>query len=408
MAASHTVSATTSKGKQTHRKRQTRNEYDEEAPVMIERYSETREASGELLRMILPLLSRQAAGFHPISYALWYEYAAGINPPLKEDVDQMVKSGRLLDDHLVSELYEKHIARRDDAMSNKLRTELERMLQELSRQASAAGQHASDYSKSLDGFGEQLRPGVDPEQLKIAVRSMLEKTEQMCARTSELELQLQDSSREVELLRAELVRARGEALTDPLSGIANRRGFLKAVDSLQKSNPQGLRNACLIAADIDHFKKCNDDYGHLFGDKVIRNVAQILRKMIKGQDTAARVGGEEFVVLLPDTPVAGARKLAEQIRRTVAAGRISHGSNAEVGRITISLGVTNFQPEDNIESFMARADKALYASKAAGRNRVTVDAVLPVPGDGKDALTESQRIAGGKPGNGATQNLVIY
>lgn len=341
----------------------------------MQRYSESREASGELLRMILPLLSKQAAGFHPISYALWYEYAAGINPPLKEEVDQIISSGRPLDDQLVSALYEKHISKRDDAVSTKLRSELERMLEDLSRAASSTGEHANEYSKSLGGFGEQLKPGVDPEQLRLAVQTMLEKTEQMCARTSELELQLADSSREVEKLRAELVRAKGEALTDPLTGISNRRGFMKIIETYQAANSGGLGNSCLIVLDIDHFKLCNDQYGHLFGDKVIRNVGQILRKMIKGQDTAARIGGEEFVVFLPDTPIAGAEKLAEHIRTTIAAGRISTANSGEVGKITVSLGLTEHRANDSVESYLARADKALYASKSGGRNRVTVDAV---------------------------------
>ncbi len=341
----------------------------------MQRYSETREASGELLRMILPLLAKQAAGFHPISYALWYEYAAGINPALKADVDKLMASGVQLDDHAVSAMYENHISKRDDAVSTKLRVELERMLHDLSRTASATGEQATAYSKSLDGFGEQLKPGIDPEQLKIAVQSMLEKTEQMCARTSELEVQLQDSSREVEKLRAELTRAKGEALTDPLTGIANRRGFMQTIEALRAVNGGGLGNSCLIVVDIDHFKKCNDDYGHLFGDKVIRNVAQILRKMIKGQDTAARIGGEEFVVFLPDTPIEGAEKLAERIRITVAAGRISTATAGEVGKITISLGLTDYRSDDSVDSYIARADKALYASKSGGRNRVTIDAV---------------------------------
>ena len=343
----------------------------------MNRYSETREASGELLRMILPLLSKQTAGFHPISYALWYECAAGINPELKKEVDELIAIGNPLDDLTVSRLHEKHIAKRDDAVSIKLRSELERMLQDLSKSAGATGEHASEFSKSLDGFGAQLKPGVDPEQLKISVQSMLEKTEQMCARTSELENQLQQSSREVEKLRGELLQAKGEALTDPLTGIANRRGFEKAVETAQNAHEGGLSRSCLIAIDIDHFKKCNDEYGHLFGDKVIRNVAQILTKMIKGQDAAARIGGEEFVIFLPDTPVKGALRLAEHIREVVAAGRISNGANATPGKITISLGLTEFFVDDTLESYMARADKALYASKAGGRNQVTVEAAVP-------------------------------
>lgn len=343
----------------------------------MQRYSETREASGELLRMILPLLAKQAAGFHPVSYALWYEYAAGINPPLKADVDKFMASGVQLDDHTVSKLYEKHISRRDDAVFTKLRMELEHMLHDLSRIASVTGEQATAYSKSLGGFGEQLKPGLDPQQLKQAVQTMLEKTEQMCARTSELEHQLQHSSREVETLRAELMRAKDEALTDPLTGISNRRGFVKTVESLLDTHGAGLGNSCLIVVDIDHFKKCNDQYGHLFGDKVIRSVAQILRKMIKGQDTAARIGGEEFVVFLPDTPIAGAAKLAEHIRETVAAGRISTATAGEVGKITISLGLTDYRADESIDSYLARADQALYASKAGGRNRVTIDAASP-------------------------------
>lgn len=343
----------------------------------MQRYAETREASGELLRMILPLLAKQAAGFHPISYALWYEYAAGINPPLKEDMDKLMASGVPLDDSTVAMLYEQHISKRDDAVSTRLRTELERMLQDLSKAANATGEEATAYSKSLGGFGAQLKPGMEPEQLKMAVQAMLEQTEQMCVRTSQLESQLLDSSREVAKLRAELLRAKDEALTDPLTSIANRRGLMKTIESIE-SNGDGLGNSCLIAVDIDHFKKCNDDYGHLFGDKVIRNVAQILCKMIKGQDTAARIGGEEFMILLPDTPIEGAEKLAEHIRATIAAGRIRTATAGEVGKITISLGVTEYRAGDNIETYLARADKALYASKAGGRDRVTVDSARPL------------------------------
>lgn len=364
--------------------------------MILQRYTETREASGELLRMILPLLAKQAAGFHPVSYALWYEIAAGINPALKADVDKLISSGVQLDDIKVAMLYETHIAKRDDAVTTRLRTELERMLHDLSRTASTTGEQASAYSRSLGGFGEQLKPGVDPEQLKTAVQIMLEKTEQMCARTSELELQLQDSSREVAQLRAELVRARDEALTDPLTGIANRRGLMKSIEMVQACNGAGLGNSCLIVADIDRFKKCNDDYGHLFGDKVIRNVAQTLCNMIKGQDKAARIGGEEFVVFLPNTPIEGAEKLAEKIRATIAAGRIRTATGGDVGKITLSLGVTDYRANDTFESFLARADKALYASKSGGRDRVTVDSLKPRCGcaatpDNAKTLTVAKR-----------------
>ena len=338
----------------------------------MQHYSETREASGELLRIVLPMLSKHPAGFTPISYAIWYEYAAGTNTGLKADLDKLIDAGEKLDDARAWVLYEKHISQRDDAASMRLRNELERMMRELGHTAAATGDHATEFGASLDGFGKQLTPGANPELLKDSVRAMLEKTEQMTVRTRALETQLRESSREVDYLRSELIRAKGEALTDALTGIANRRSFMNSVELAQASQEDGLAGTCLIAIDIDHFKRCNDTYGHLFGDKVIRNLAHVLKRLIKGQDVAARMGGEEFLVFLPDTPIDGARKLAETLRATVAAGRITNPANGDTGRITISLGVTDYRAEETLEDFISRTDQALYASKAGGRDRITL------------------------------------
>ena len=209
--------------------------------------------------------------------------------------------------------------------------------------------------------------------MHLAVDAMLSDTRSMREKTSEFQQQLHGGAREVEALRAELKRLKGEALTDALSGIANRRGFDQAIADARSANNGALTGCSLIMLDIDHFKRCNDTYGHPFGDKVIRSIAQIVDKNVKGQDTAARIGGEEFAVLLPDTPLDGAGVLAERIRTMVAAGRIKGAKDGEpIGQITISLGVAQFTDGESVEALMARADKALYASKNGGRNRVTV------------------------------------
>ncbi len=335
-------------------------------------YTDTRESSAELLRIILPLMARNAAGFHPVSYALWYEYVTGANPALTSAVDHLTGTNQSLDNAQVWTLYEKYILKRDDALSAHMRTELERLLHELSNVASKTNQQASAYGESLNDIGAKLVPGIDPEQLKTALESMLQETKRMCVHTSVLELQLEESTRRVNILNEQLLRSRDEALIDPLSAIANRRGFNKAIDDARAAQDGRFENSCLIALDIDHFKKCNDTYGHLFGDKVICNIASVLKNLVKGQDTAARVGGEEFLVFLPGTPLDGAHKIAEYFRNAVAAGRISSPTGGEVGAITISLGVTRYADGETIESYVARADEALYASKSGGRNRVTV------------------------------------
>jgi diguanylate cyclase len=124
-------------------------------------------------------------------------------------------------------------------------------------------------------------------------------------------------------------------------------------------------------ADIDHFKRVNDSYGHLIGDKVLHAVGRALQANVKGKDTASRFGGEEFAVLLPQTPLEGAARLAETLRATIASGRVkSVGSGETVGNITISIGVACYRAGEPAAEFIARADRALYAAKTRGRNRV--------------------------------------
>jgi diguanylate cyclase len=136
--------------------------------------------------------------------------------------------------------------------------------------------------------------------------------------------------------------------------------------------PQGAPPS-LVMLDIDHFKSVNDTHGHLIGDRVIRFVAQVLEKNIKGKDTAARYGGEEFTVLLPETPATGAKSVAESIRKAVANAQLVRADNKKpLGQITISAGVATFAAGEDVMEFINRADQALYRSKNEGRNRVSV------------------------------------
>jgi diguanylate cyclase len=125
--------------------------------------------------------------------------------------------------------------------------------------------------------------------------------------------------------------------------------------------------------DIDHFKVLNDSFGHVFGDRVIRSVGELLKATVKGQDVVARYGGEEFALLLPETPLPGAQVVAERLRDAVARSRIRRLNSEEtIGSITISAGVASYRPGESVATFIDRADAALYNSKTQGRNRVSI------------------------------------
>ena len=182
---------------------------------------------------------------------------------------------------------------------------------------------------------------------------------------------LTTSTEEIEELRRELMRVREEALLDSLTGLLNRRAFDERITTMVADAVEKGEDFSLIMADIDHFKRINDGYGPLFGDRVIRAVGEALKAGVKGRDSVARYGGEEFAILLPTTGLKGAWAVAEGVRRLVAASRIRRMNNDEVvGNITLSAGVATHRDGEPIASLIERADAALYRAKGSGRNRV--------------------------------------
>lgn len=159
--------------------------------------------------------------------------------------------------------------------------------------------------------------------------------------------------------------------TDRLTGLLNR-GYWEECLGIEFVRFQRYRHkTALVIFDIDHFKKINDGFGHQAGDVVIRHVAELTRQHVRASDVAGRYGGEEFVVLLPDTDLEGARVFAERLRLAVQAAQVSHGGQSIP--FTISLGVALLEEDcTRYEQLIERADSALYVSKENGRNRTSL------------------------------------
>ncbi len=177
----------------------------------------------------------------------------------------------------------------------------------------------------------------------------------------------------------EMEKAQQMANQDGLTGLANRR-YLNQVLGLEiKRAARGRQPLTLIMIDIDYFKRFNDQFGHLAGDEVLQQVANLLQGSVnRAGDMVARYGGEEFCIILPNTEGTGGMEIAEGLRRTVIKAEIPHVEGLTSPWVTISLGVSGKIPtmSDSVESVIQRADAALYRAKAEGRNRVCL-----VPGD---------------------------
>jgi diguanylate cyclase len=343
------------------------------------RYSENKDQSAELLRLALPLMARQSAALHPISYTLWYEHVAGINPPLYSVLEASLTGKLPLGEDDVYDLHARYVVARDMEVLERLQRKLREVLEEAAQTAAVALEDSGQFEATLRDTRSRLTGAVSLETVHAIIAELARETNRMQSATEAVHQRLDSRAREVEVLTRQLEQAKTEALLDPLTGLKNRRGFELAVSELG-GNGSPFRDAALVLADIDHFKEINDKHGHLLGDKILRAIGQTLLSNIKGRDIAARPGGDEFAILLQQTPLAGARALAEQIRTAVAAGRIRRADSKEQpGSVTLSIGVAMGGDEDTLESMLARADAALYAAKRAGRNRVAVDSGEPVP-----------------------------
>jgi diguanylate cyclase (GGDEF)-like protein len=175
--------------------------------------------------------------------------------------------------------------------------------------------------------------------------------------------------RDISDKREAIERRRKSVFNDHLTGVANRRAFFEAAELELTRNRRQPRPTSLILLDADHFKRINDQHGHPAGDAVLRALGQLLASMFRQVDVVARVGGEEFAVLLPSCGLDDALAVAERLRAQVARHAVVH-DGGEIG-CTISAGVAACEGESlTLEALMKRADQALYAAKAGGRNRV--------------------------------------
>jgi diguanylate cyclase len=335
-------------------------------------YSDSQEKSSEYLRLALKHMGRYGVPVDPINYAVWYEYVSGRNRQLKEAIEAHLKDSNDFTEEVNHCLYKNYIADEDRALMEKIRDEVRRILAEVLTEFTDAGGEISKYGKALENYTGQLLETVDAEKIKRIVSSLVSDTRTMGESSLLLRARLTETSNEIESLRMDLEKAKRQAKTDALTGLANRGAFETALAGEMDRSADSGKPLSLMFADIDHFKRINDTFGHLVGDKVLRTTAATLRSLTRGQDLVARYGGEEFVMILPDTPLEGAMTVAEKIRSEFEKKQWKRKDTGEpIGSITLSIGAALYRRGEAPEALIERADTALYAAKESGRNRVT-------------------------------------
>lgn len=249
----------------------------------------------------------------------------------------------------------------ETAEQQSARRELKRaktVVRELEKIAQQVRSHLAHHHRSVIVFKQSIQvlnqhpDEVDWQKLSAEAEKMLAPTQQLAAQIA----QAYDLIRQ----QANQLVSFAEVRTDPLTGLSNRRALDEALTSLLTLRARYGNLFSVVFFDIDHFKRINDERGHVQGDQVLQQLAAIFDQYVRETDIAARFGGEEFVIVLPGANLEGACIFAERMRVTVQ----------KLCQLTISGGVAEAAEDDNVASLLQRADAALYAAKNDGRNRV--------------------------------------
>lgn len=325
---------------------------------------------GELARYSAAILAvkdvmlRHAIEPNPDNYALVYRHAVLHEPRLEAAMDELVRTG---------------LAPRDtapglsDAEIQALVSSAQTSLAAIEKVVSLSSADTRRFSEELAGSAEAATSSPSGP----AIRQLMDLTRAMIEKTRQTEEELQLRSKEMAGLKESLVEAQVKADTDALTGLSNRRAFERHLGAAGARAVMSGTPMTLAICDIDHFKAVNDTYGHDIGDRVLQFVSNVLQESCGRFGHVSRHGGEEFVIVLENRTTESAYEVVDGARRDLEQRHmVNKLTNEAIGTITFSAGIGKLDGNGDVGNLLRTADRALYKSKAAGRNCVTIGGAI--------------------------------
>lgn len=308
----------------------------------------------------------------PRNYEIFYEVFTGSNPELSADFSAL---GSRPSQAALDELSARYFAQSSrQAIAEGVYDQIAARIREitclLGRERNSLERFGTIVGQTSDGLSG--RAEISRDLLQKIIGIMATATETTLEQGRQIAGSLAEKSAELEEVKSRLEEYRRLADTDPLTKISNRRAFDKRLAAIY-DNERGVMFSALILADIDQFKRFNDRFGHPVGDKILQIVAKLLRANGGGDSFVARTGGEEFALVVEGLSENAIAQLAEKLRAAIAGGSFVAGQPPRsYAPITVSLGVCMAADASDPDDLYMKADRALYASKINGRNRVTM------------------------------------
>lgn len=336
--------------------------------------TESLEDTARYVRLILPLMTKHRIPITPINYATWYYYVSGKSKELNEVIDSIIEKNEPFSEKTNEEIYKRFFLEKEENTLNEIRSKLQQTLLVVFGELKELSGQTQEYESTALESVEKLSEDMSIQDIRNVLDEVIVATKKIRESGEATHQRLEETTKTLQTLKKEFEHAKSELLQDFLTGVMNRKGF---DESLAKSVSKNTGSLCVLILDIDHFKKFNDKHGHIVGDAVLKVVAKNVRKVVRGNDVIARIGGEEFAVILPETPLLGAVTVAENARASISRLRLERKGKAEkLETITVSIGAAQYRQGEPLENFVNRADQALYFAKNSGRNRVSTETML--------------------------------
>lgn len=336
------------------------------------KFAENTSQAAEYLRQAIPLMVKHNIPPNPLNYALWYTYVSNRVPELNQELDKTLTTYGTCPNLLGEQMFREHMIKDEIDSAENVQAGLIALVNNLHDHAAETAEQTIEYSNTLQDSLDALQADGGPSlPLETIIQTLARKTQDISNSTQRFQQRIDDAQAEIESLKAELEKTRQDARVDPLTSLFNRRVFESEMGTLLYGDTEGA--VTLVLVDVDHFKRFNDTYGHLMGDKVLQYVGKLLREFCPEPMLPVRFGGEEFAILLPSATKEQAVNLSNQLREKIQAIRIKQKKSGEViSSITASFGVATSKPKDSINTLIDRADQALYSAKQNGRNQVQI------------------------------------
>ena len=328
------------------------------------------EKSSLVLKKALTLMVKNRIPPNPNHYSVWYTFADKSNFDLCREMSDVIARG-FCTETKSRELYNKYIASESEKSLELIKKDLEKMVCEMSSSITDASAGTalfqSKISTSFDKLKKAENGGLTIEETMSVMHEMVKNSKEVAKNVEVFSRQLSKAQMEISELKDQISLFQRDACTDALTDLLNRRSFEIDLNSL------GERDVpfSIIMCDIDYFKRLNDTYGHQVGDIALRMVARVFSEKTRESAMAYRYGGEEFVMLLPETPVSIARQIADSMRRRIEKlSIIIKETGTKVSNVTASFGVAASDGSESPSAAVKQADQQLYEAKRLGRNRV--------------------------------------